>query len=123
MSNWKRELSPKDRGYGDGWCRELDRCWRQGSKYVVMTRKILTAWGVVEHACIRNRDSTDISWAEKQRIKNDLFGRNAVAIEVFPAADRLVDAANMYHLWILPEGFQLPFGLHENDVKTEAILR
>lgn len=24
----------------------------------------------------------------------------------------LVDQANVYHLWVLPAGFQLPFGLH-----------
>lgn len=23
----------------------------------------------------------------------------------------LVDDANIYHLWVLPEGFELPFGL------------
>lgn len=115
MSKWIREPSPADKGYGDGWCAQLDRCWRKGNKYVAMARNVKTAWGIVQHVCIRNRDNTDIPWAEKQKIKNELFDRSATAIEVFPADDRLVDAANMYHLWILPDGFMLPFGLHDKD--------
>ena len=30
MSKWARELSPKDLNYGDGWCRDMDRCYREG---------------------------------------------------------------------------------------------
>lgn len=123
MSKWVRELAPKDKGYGHGWCGDLDRVWRQGRKYVVMSRMISTAWGTVEHVCIRNRDNTDIPWAEKQRIKNELFGRDALAIEVYPRAGRLVDEAGMYHLWVLPAGMELPFGLHAEDVGTEVVER
>jgi len=123
MSKWVRELSPKDKGYGGGWCGELDRCYRQNRKYVAMSRLIETEIGEVEHICIRNADNTDIPWAEKQRIKNELAGRKRTAIEVFPSEDRLVDQAGMYHLWILPESYNLPFGIHENDVKTTAIDR
>ena len=115
MGKWIRELSPKDKKYGFGWCRDLDRCYREGRKLLVMSRLINTDIGVVEHMCIRNQDNSDISWATKQRIKNELAGRNRTAIEIFPAADRLVDEAGMYHLWILPEGYELPFGLHKDD--------
>lgn len=123
MSIWTRVPSPKECNYGSGWCRDLDKCWRQGFKYVVMSRKIKTSWGIVEHVTIRNGENTDIPWVEKQRIKNELFGENVTAIEVFPSADRLVDDANMYHLWILPSEFILPFGLHKNDPLTEPIER
>ena len=40
MSKWIRELSPKDKKYGDGWCGDLDRCYRLDRKYIVMTRLI-----------------------------------------------------------------------------------
>ncbi|MDD2979557.1 MAG: hypothetical protein PHN80_06240 [Hespellia sp.] len=123
MGNWKRELSPKDLAYGDGWCGDMDRCFRQGGKYVVLSRMIMTTVGEVEHLAIRNKDNTDIPWAEKYRIKNELIGKNRTAIEVFPDADRLIDAAGMYHLWVLPEGFEMPFGIHKNDVETEPIRR
>ena len=107
---WKRGKSPAEVGYGNGWCRELDRAYTNG-EYAVMVRTVQTPWGAVEHACIRNTDNTDIPWREKQKIKNDLFGRERVAVEIFPAESELVDDANMYHLWILPDGFKLPFGL------------
>lgn len=123
MSKWIRELSPKDKAFGDGWCRDMDRCYREGRKIVVLSRLINTSIGIVEHMAIRNADNTDISWSTKQRIKNELAGRKRTAIEVFPSEDRMIDAANMYHLWILPEGFDLPFGLHGDDVRTEPIER
>lgn len=88
-----------------------------------MSRKIETVWGIVEHACIRNAEASDIPWAEKQRIKRELFGKWTTAIEVFPADDRLVDQANMYHLWILPDGFPLPFGIHQADEQGKVVSR
>lgn len=88
----------------------MDRSYENGT-YAVMTRQVETAWGVVTHACIRNKDHTDIPWSDKQWIKDTLFGPERVAVEVFPPVEQLVDAANMYHLWVLPEGWVLPFGL------------
>ena len=79
--------------------------------YSVMIRSIETEWGIVEHASIRNAASTDICWSEKQRIKNEIFGHEAVAIEIFPKMSELVDSANMYHLWVMPDGFVIPFSI------------
>ena len=123
MSKWVREMSPKDKKYGIGWCADLDRCYREGRKLLVMSRLIKTDIGIVEHMHIRNADNTDIPWATKQRIKNELAGRNRTAIEVFPSTDRLVDAANSYHLWVLPEGYQLPFGIHSDDPQGVPVER
>jgi hypothetical protein len=95
LNRWKKVLSPKELGYGNGWCGELDEAFVEGKKYAVMSRTIETSWGIVKHLCIRNAENTDIKWSEKQRIKNEL-----------------VDEANMYHLWVLPEDMELPFGLH-----------
>lgn len=123
MGNWKRELSPRDLSYGTGWCADMDRCFKQGGKYVVLSRVIMTKIGEVEHLAIRNKDNSDIPWAEKYRIKNELIGRNRTAIEVFPDTDRLVDAAGMYHLWILPDNFNLPFGIHSKDEHGDPVHR
>lgn len=114
--NWIGKPSPKSKRVGTGWFGELDRAWTSiDGQYAVMSRPVDTEWGAVIHACIRNLDSTDIPWAVKQQIKNELFGYEATAIEVFPAETDLVDEANMYHIWILPEGFEIPFGLREKD--------
>lgn len=88
----------------------MDRAFTN-TRYSVMIRTVDTTWGKVEHACIRNVMSTDIPWAEKQQIKNELFGPECLAIEVFPPESELVDAANMYHIWVFPMDRKLPFGL------------
>lgn len=108
---WVEHPSPKQLGEGNGWFGELDRVYRQGNDYVVMIRDVETVWGTVQHACIRNADNMDIPWAEKQRIKNEIFGREGQAIEVFPKESQLVDEANMYHIWVLDDAFKIPFGL------------
>lgn len=109
---WIGKPSPKSLRHGNGWFGEMDRAYTDGT-YAVMTRPVPTEWGVVTHACIRNADSTDIPWAEKQRIKDELFGPDRTALEVFPDSEELVDVANMYHIWVLPAGMKLPFTLYE----------
>ncbi len=112
---WVEQISPKKSGVKNkGWFSELDKAWSNG-KYVVMARNIQTEWGAVTHACIRNAASTDIPWREKQRIKNELFGTERFAFEVFPPKSQLVDEANMYHLWIFPLGVPLPFNLNHGS--------
>lgn len=85
--------------------------------YVALVRTISSAWGTVHHAAIRNAESSDIPWAEKQWVKNQVFGPEAQAIEVFPAESKLIDEANMYHLWVLDS---IPFGLHASQRGGEA---
>lgn len=109
-SKWIGKPAPKSKRAGSGWFGELNRAWSDG-EYAVMSRRIQTEWGEVEHVCIRNIGETDIPWSEKQRIKNEIFGPERIAIEVFPKTSELVDEAFMYHLWILPKGMSLPFNL------------
>lgn len=116
--SWKLETSPKATGKYSGWLGEMNMCWRYNREYVVMARRVQTQWGEVIHACIRNAANTDIPWSKKQWIKNSLFGENVTAIEVFPKKDRLIDDANMYHMWVFEKGFDLPFGIHPDDVDT-----
>ena len=52
------------------------------------------------------------------QIKNELFGEKRAAIEVYPSQDRLVDAADTYHLWVFEKGFKMPFGIHPRDEKA-----
>lgn len=66
----------------------------------------------------------DIHWAVKQEIKNELFGENRVAIEVFPEEKSKIDAQDIYHLWVMTKGFKLPFGIHvKRDKQCEVINR
>jgi hypothetical protein len=75
-----------------------------------------TRWGEVLQLLIRPNNGKPVrSWTEFQRIKNELVGSDRLAIEVFPPDSELVDEVNCYHLWVLPQGFELPFGLHHFD--------
>ena len=116
-TKWIEKPSPKSMRKGTGWFGQMNRCYLYEHKYCVMTRELTTKWGNVIHAAFRNTEGTDISWKEKQWIKDSLFGEDKTAIEVFPSKDRLVDAVNMYHLWIFKDRkFELPFGIHDDDV-------
>ena len=39
------------------------------------------------------------------------LARGATAVEVYPPSDQVVDGADMFHIWVLPE--PLPFSLYE----------
>ncbi len=111
MGPFKKEKPPKR---GEGWYGELSMAWSNGW-YAVLGREVPTIWGVVIHLCMRNLPGSSLHWNEKQWIKEQLYGDARTAIEVYPDADELVDQANMYHLWILPEGFQLPFTIADRN--------
>lgn len=55
-------------------------------------------------------------WREYQRIKNELCGPEYEAIEVYPAESRLVDTANQFFLFVLPEGVRIPVGFDRRAV-------
>ena len=55
--------------------------------------------------------SSKMTWATKQRIKNELAGPERLAFEVYPPVSELIDEADMYWLWIMPEGEKMPFKL------------
>lgn len=85
----------------------------KNNRYSVQFFHHETEWGQVEQLVVRRHDQKPVhSWVDMQRIKDELAGCDRVAIEVFPTQEQLVDQANVYHLWVLPEGFQFPFGLH-----------
>lgn len=123
---WIKSIPPKMLNdkfgvYQGLWMPDMDRCWiRKEDNCCVCSRLIRTDIGKVEHVTIsRNTpDGTgELTWAEKQKIKDELFGEKRVAVEVYPSADRLIDAADVYHLWVFEKNFRLPFGIHPKEYK------
>ncbi len=93
--------------------------------YAVQVYEQECAWGTVTHLLITRHPGADDrrprSWSDLQRIKNELAGPERVAVEVFPAQSQLIDQADVYHLWVLPDGMQLPFSLQRwQDTCREA---
>lgn len=63
------------------------------------------------HLSIRRDDRKPIrDWRDFQRIKNEIAGPEREAVELYPAESRVIDTANQYHLWVLPEGGVVPAG-------------
>ncbi len=116
--------------YQGSWMPEMDRCWiRKEDGTCVCSRLIRTKMGNVEHVTITRRDpslpmyvvtndgSGSFTWAEKQQIKDELFGSNRAAIEVYPTEDRMVNTADVYHLWVFDKKFRMPFGIHPKELQ------
>ncbi len=122
MRKWYKCIPPKKvqeefgQVYKGIWMPQMDRYWESDDGLSVMSRLLKTEWGQVEHVTIKSMVggmwSGDIPWAVKQEIKDELFGIRSTAIEVFPAKKNLVDVCDVYHLWVLPKGFEIPFGIH-----------
>lgn len=69
-------------------------------------------WPQMKQLSIRRIDRKVIhDWRHLQQVKNDIFGPDCEAVELYPSDDRVVDTANSYHLWVLIEpGAKFPFG-------------
>lgn len=104
-----------------GWHGEMDRCWMDNDENLcVCSRIIRTKFGNVEHVTISRGTGTndgtgEVSWAMKQQIKNELFGENRFAIEVFPKQKNLVDVCDVYHLWVFDKKVDMPFGIGKGE--------
>lgn len=59
--------------------------------------------GAYARLMIRRHDEQRIQWVELQRIKNELYGEEALAIQCFPRESKLVDVAMIYWLYLIPE--------------------
>lgn len=69
-------------------------------------------WPPMVHLSIKRRDKAPIhDWRDLQEIKNMLVGPEHEAVELYPAATRVVDTSNQYHLWVFRDpAHRFPFG-------------
>ena len=68
---------------------------------------------------IRRKDKRKIrKWTDLQAIKNQLFGKEAEAIEIFPAESRKIDYVNQYHLFG-GIGYKVPIGFRSVICSSE----
>ena len=104
-------------GNRTGWHGEMDRCWIDNDADICVTSRLIwTKFGTVEHVVISKGTGTndgtgEVSWSQKMQIKNELFGENRFAIEVFPKQKNLVDVCDVYHLWVFDKKIEMPFGI------------
>ena len=74
------------------------------------------------HLVIHRHDMAPCTaWAHFQQIKNEIIGPEYEAMELFPAESRLVDAGNLYHLWVHSDPrFRFPVGWFERFVPNPS---
>lgn len=98
------------------WRLEMSSAWRSAdNQYRVYRRDYESKNGPAIHISIFKEGGGDVPWAIKQDAKDKFIGENRTAVEVYPASKNLVDKGDVYHLWSLPEEFQLPFNLKDLD--------
>jgi hypothetical protein len=67
-------------------------------------------FGCITRLMVQNaKGTTEVPWADLQRIKSELVGPNRVALQVFPAESEVVDRSNSYHIHVLSEEFSARF--------------
>ena len=79
---------------------EVDRLLRYYKNNLYTVQIIVTSVGKLV-GIRRNDQSIDVTWKHKQRIKNELLGKEVQLLEAMPPESKLVDSANMYWLWEL----------------------
>lgn len=83
----------------------MTRCFRNNQFTVMIHDKANTSAGPAIRAMIQKHDDTPIKnhWATLQRLKNEIFGKEVIAIEYYPKETQLINDHNIYWLWIFPE--------------------
>ena len=56
----------------------------------------------VRHLAVTSLSEVRPTWREMQRIKDEIAGPEATAVEVYPPHDEIVDEANVFHIWVMP---------------------
>lgn len=101
---WEKLTVPRGSA-GMSWAAEFTTVYRN-KVFSVLVRDA----GHAVHMAVSSLSGERPSWHEMQRIKDELAGNDATAVEVYPPKSEIVDGADMFHIWVLPE--RLPFGLY-----------
>jgi hypothetical protein len=89
--------------------------WQNSRYQVILRERRVEPFGRCIHLTLRSVEGAPRhDWRDFQRIKNELVGEEAEAVELYPAESRVVDTANHYHLWIFPD-YRFPFGMQERE--------
>ncbi len=84
--------------------RGYDAIWVNSRFLAVVAHRIDPMFGEIDHVMVQNaKGGKDVMWADLQSIKNDLFGEERVALQVFPAESNLVNKTHTYHIHVLSE--------------------
>lgn len=82
------------------------KAYRNNRYTVTVYENVPTTHGPAVKALVQKHGDTPLinHWAEMQRIKNEIFGREVVAVEYYPREYDKIDAHQIYWMWIFPTG-------------------
>lgn len=102
---WGTHTFPRGTVGPRGWSADFTMAHRN-NVFSVLDRTLPDG---TRHLAITSLSGVRPTWPEMQRIKDEIAGPDATAVEVYPPQSEIVDQADMYHLWVLPA--PLPFSL------------
>lgn len=84
----------------------MTRAFRNTRFTVMVYDNSPTTAGEATRVMVQAHDNKPISnhWKELQKVKNEIFGEETIAVEYYPAQSDLIDDFNIYWLWIYPAG-------------------
>lgn len=84
----------------------MTRAFRNNRYVIMINDNAATTHGPAIRCMVQKIDNTPINfhWRSMQAIKNEIFGREATAIEYYPAHSELIDDKNIYWMWVFPDG-------------------
>ncbi len=91
-----------------GWAYQFQTAHRN-NVFCVLDRTVPVIG--VRHLAVTSLSGIRPTWPGMQRIKDEIVGAAATAVEVYPPRDEIIDQADMYHIWVLPG--PLAFSLFE----------
>jgi hypothetical protein len=100
----KGSVSPNPKG----WAFQFETAHRN-EVFSVLDRTLPNG---VRHLAVSSLSGIRPTWWEMQRIKDEIAGEAATAVEVYPPHREIIDGADMFHIFVLPE--RLPFSLWED---------
>jgi hypothetical protein len=83
----------------------MTRAFRNNRYIVTVNDYAETTAGYAVRAMVQSLTGEPVrNWEDLQRVKNECFGEETVAIEYYPAQSKLVNAHHIYWLWIYEPG-------------------
>jgi hypothetical protein len=101
---WETKLLPNGTG-GIGWNTEVRVAYR--NRIFAVLERPLPNGG--KHLAVSSMSGVRPTWREMQRIKDELVSPEALAVEIYPPQAEIVDHADMFHIWVVPDRDAAPF--------------
>lgn len=84
----------------------MTRAYRNNLYTVMINDNCKTTHGTCIRAMIQKHTDTPFinHWATIQQIKNEIFGKETIAVEYYPKESDLINDHNIYWIFIYPDG-------------------